>query len=230
MFNSFISKVLIKYIIAIVVVLLRGVLLTLSAYFYNRQKGKKEKIGVYISIFIFGLLAVIFYAIKERKVQNPVSVSENGNHRCKIISIILFALYLVSLVGGSAFIKIWSPVMTEVANEREAICYDMYGNSYDSFDKVLFYTKDGCRFVRDNESGNFIRLDESQLYNQEYTLFVSYVDTEGYLVFLDEILLVDDEKANAYELLCLYDEDGNYYAMAGNVKWDSAGNMLHKGE
>lgn len=224
-------NIIILYFAMFLFVLSEAIAITCSLYFYNKCRGKKECKRVYICTFFFGIIAIIALALKKQKNSDnddKISVRKmNGKYR--IISIVLFLLYLILLVSGNVFLHNFKEkhIINESIVSENLEFYDKYGNKYASYNDVIFYTYDGCRFVIDDKSNCMLRISSDTDYDEEYSLIISYIDCNGNLTFTTEILKVDEQKSENCELMCLYDARNNYYAMASSVGWNSDGEMIH---
>lgn len=101
--------------------------------------------------------------------------------------------------------------------------YDRLGNSYGSLSEVKYYTSDGSLYTPDEDKQQFICKKKSPNadYKDEYDFGNSYVDSNGYLVFIEKEL--DDSDNSVYSS---YDsQTGEYYTYAAFAKWDKNGKL-----
>lgn len=65
--NPYLKAQIYRYALKAATIIICGLLLSFSVYFYNKSRGVKEKTYIYELIFLFGLPGLIVYAIKRIK-------------------------------------------------------------------------------------------------------------------------------------------------------------------
>lgn len=138
-------------------------------------------------------------------------IAKRGNKKRNIM---LISICVISFIG-SAVLTIY-PFFHHTY-------YDRLGNSYNNISEVVYYTKDNCLFTLDENNLEFVCKDKSlnPNYMDTYAAEISYVDSDGYLSFIEKTL--DESNNNAYSS---YDpQTGKYYIFAEFAKWDKNGKL-----
>lgn len=204
-----------------------------AVYYYNKSRGIKEKGATYFLIFLFGILGVIVYYFKtKKKTEKNDSLDEGKSKKFRMISIILI---VIAFIGWGANIYASQTGMYDTDEykqsvEKYASCfYDKYGNEYDNRDEVIYYTVDGCEFKMAQENSGYpYYYQMSDTYNnkykEEYDGFLTYIDEDGYIVFFDKELELDDN-CDLNDNFCYMDSDGHHYAQPYTLIWNSDGTL-----
>lgn len=191
--------------------LIPRIILTLSIYCYDKSKCIEKKKSSYVLAFLFGYLYIIGRLITKKGTR-----TDSPDKKYKNRSIALFVIYLLFLVSSYA---------TSYIIVRNADHYfDMYGNGYNRWDEVVYYTEDGTGYVMDRDDYCFVEVDDPDHKTED--LDYCYVDKNGYLVFIDYQMLNYDETVSRDDPYCFYDSDNNYYADARFVYWNENGEQV----
>lgn len=121
-------------------------ILTLSIYFYDKSRGIEKKAMSYVLAFIFGLLYIIGRLITKKGTRTAVP-----DKKFKKISIVLLVVYILYVIGTNAASYI------SISNAEHY--YDMKGNGYNRWYKVVYYTEDGTGYVIDRDEYMFVEVD-----------------------------------------------------------------------
>ncbi|MGN1442286.1 MAG: hypothetical protein ACI4XE_00450 [Acutalibacteraceae bacterium] len=142
---------------------------------------------------------------------------------------------------------IFEPQRISVTVDGKEVYLDKYGNSYDDADDVVLYSKDGTKYVYDDEYSIFVS-DK----NEEYESICCFVDSDGWFYYDGEDTLnyktMEDEIEDYYaqddnisdvgldELFSKffssldsgvwYDDDGNLYYEANTASWNEKGELI----
>lgn len=182
----------------------------------------------------------------------------------KTLSDVMLAVFSVgkvlvvvfAIVIGCAFLKAGSeladsvnlatPKRISVTVDGKEVYFDKYGNSYDDADDVVLYSKDGTKYVYDDECFSFVS-DK----NEEYESIFCFVDSDGWFYYDAEDTLnyktPEDVVADYYaqsdildvgldELLSRlfsssdlgveYDDSGKLYYAAMTASWNEKGELI----
>lgn len=204
-----------------------------AVYYYNKSRGIKEKGATYFLIFLFGILGVIVYYFKtKKKTEKNDSLDESKSKKFRMISIILI---VIAVIGFGTNIYASQTGMYDTDEYKQSVekyasgFYDKYGNEYDNRDEVIYYTEDGCEFKMAQENSGYpYYYQMSDAYNnkykEEYDGFLTYIDEDGYIVFFDKELELDDN-CDWNDNFCYMDSDGHHYAQPYTVIWNSDGTL-----
>lgn len=204
-----------------------------AVYYYDKSRGIKEKGTTYFLIFLFGILGVIVYYFKtKKKTEKNDSLDEGKSKKFRMISIILI---VIAVIGWGANIYASQTGMYDTDEYKQSVekyasgFYDKYGNEYDNRDEVIYYTVDGCEFKMAQENSGYpYYYQMSDTYNnkykEEYDGFLTYIDEDGYIVFFDKELELDDN-CDWNDNFCYMDSVGHHYAQPYTVIWNSDGTL-----
>lgn len=220
-------------IIVSVVIFVLSILLALAVKYYNKSRGVRENGFIYFLIFLFGPLgALIYYLVNKNKAENIDFCENTDRNKYKIISVILAVVYAVGFVANIVVVNsglLFNGDFYEIVS-RLSTFYDRYGNEYESYEDRLYYTEDGCKFklrTYGDGSPEFSQASDtySSKYKESYELAFVRINENGYIVFFDEELEMDDEKFESGTPFYYVDKNGNYYAAPLNVYWNSDGEI-----
>lgn len=212
------ENILIKFIVTLLLAIFTNTIILLSYYISDKKNGVKKKKSIYIFIFLFGILYVIYDFFKRL-------FSKNHKKPDKVMMKVTCISLAVHLVFNIAIPRMVFPDLYNLSFSH--IYYDKYGNSYDSLEKVVYYTEDGCQFLYDDENLEFNCIEKSNNkgYSDSYSVNYTYLDKNGYLVFPNHSLELIENDAS-HKVFSWYDNETNeYYTDAEFARWDSEGNL-----
>lgn len=186
-----------------------------SIHFYFKARGKKADTQIYLLTFLLGLFYLIPKAIisKKESAENvPVA-----NKKMNIISIVLFIVYLILIVGTAGMIISGN-------SELQGKYYDMNGVSYRDINDVPFYTKDGEKYLRDGDDGHIDYLVNES--GEKYDSMKCYVDKDGYIVLNRNDIKYNEDLDTAGNIYYNTDKAGNRYADCTYIYWNDGGEIL----
>ncbi len=211
--NTEYKEIIIQLIIKLVLVVICNVIMVLAYYFNDKKNGVKGKAIKYEMIFFFGIwyVAVDFF-------KKLFSKKEKINKDFIKIACISVAAYMVFCF---AVPKIVFPD-TEKA-PYFITYYDRYGNPYNSREKVVYYTKDGCEYTFNEDDFTYVckYKPEGSEYKDTYDFSYVYLDRDGYLVLSDYIFECDENSSSDW---IWYDKaTDEYYMSADSARWNQKG-------
>ena len=193
--------------------LLPRTILTLSIFYYDKSRCIEKKKSSYVLAFIFDIFYIIARVIKKKGTRTA-----SPDKKYKNRSIALIVIYVLLLVGSHVYTYIY------VSNADHY--FDMYGNGYNKWYKVVYYTEDGTGYVIDRDEYMFIEVDNPE---NKIDPRGGYLDQNGYLVFLDPESIDYDESLPWTEPYCFYDNNGNRYALPTTSCWNEDGELVEFG-
>lgn len=190
--------------------LIPRIVLTLSIYFYDKSRGIEKKKTSYALAFIFCSLYIVGRLITKK---GKRTASPDKTYKTR--SIALFVIYVLFVIGSNVFNYI------NVSNADHY--FDMYGNGYNKWYEVVYYTESGIGYVIDRDEYMFVEVDAPE---NKIDTRGGYLDKNGYLVFLDPETVDYDESLSRDEPYCFYDADGNFYALPEISCWNADGELV----
>lgn len=209
-----------------------SLVLILSVWFYNKSRAVKEKSGVYFLIFLFGLIgAAVYWFTSRKKIGENDGLSSSDKRKYKVVSIVLLIVCVIGFavnIFNSAQGKYYDDEFVGIIEEMSAGYYDKYGNEYEHQDDIIYYTRDGCQFkLKTDSNGNaeYRQMPETltNKYRESYEPAFVYIDSDGYIVFFENGIQLDDSRME--DIFCYVDADGNYYAFPLEVYWNPDGTI-----
>lgn len=229
-----ITTLSIPSIIMLAVYIVTNLSLTLAVYYYNKSRGVKAKAIIYPVIFVFGPVVALIYYLVTRRDGNIASIDEHRIRKFKITSIILAVIFAAGFITDIAVVNSGvlfnNDYLETVSRFANFSYYDRYGNEYEFQEDVVYYTEDGCKFklrTYDNGSTEFSQLSDtySNKYKESYDPEFVYIDKNGYVVFIEKYLEMDDDRFDSGTPFYLVDDNGDYYADFCNVYWNADGEI-----